>query len=67
MVFVSLITLNINPIFNNNDKIDIAFANAEALGQITCTAYPNCASNCPLEFCGYCFGFYMLECPNGQG
>jgi hypothetical protein len=46
---------------------DVALENVEALAKedsdiIDCTAFPNCSSTCPWEWCGYCMGFYMQEC-----
>ncbi|MDR1339608.1 MAG: hypothetical protein LBK58_06115 [Prevotellaceae bacterium] len=58
--------LNLNT--QQSELSAIGLANIEALASedTDCTALGNCSSTCPYEWCGYCKGIYMMECPQPQ-
>lgn len=62
-VLTLIAAINVRISLNSQSKIDLVLANTEALAQIECIALDHCGTNCPYEFCGYCSGYYMLECP----
>jgi hypothetical protein len=62
MMIAAVAAWNVSFSSETNGMSDVALANVEALADIECTAFSNCGTDCPGEYCGYCFGFYMLQC-----
>ena len=56
--------VNVGLGLKSNAKFDLFLANVNALGQTECwMAYGWCSDSCPYEFCGWCEGVYLQECP----
>jgi hypothetical protein len=66
LAIAALSAWNIQFTSKSGELSDLSLANIETLAtpeNFDCMAYNHCGINCPYEWCGYCMGFYLLECP----